>query len=96
MIIVTVVMILIIFGVSFYMIAIFCHSEEKAMGSSIVTKIIVVLGLGLSWGQVLLIPLDVSNTNSNGGIDMQTFYNIVYIIILVYLAGISPFTMFLY
>jgi len=55
-----------------------------------------VLGLGLSWGQLLLVPLDVSNLLDNGGIDMPTFYTIVYIIVLVYLIGISPFTIFFY
>lgn len=94
--VITILLTLIIFGVSFYLLVIYIHPDEKGIGNSIPAKIVVVLGLGLSWGQLLLVPLDVSNTLADGGIDMPTFYTIVYIIVLVYLLGLSPFTMFFY
>lgn len=96
LIVVSIFMALVIIGVSFYMLVIYCHPEETGMGSSVVSKIIIVLGLALSWGQLLLVPLDVSNSLNNGGINMEIVYTAVYITILVYLLSISPFTMFLY
>lgn len=96
LIVISIFLALVIIGVSFYMLVIYCHPEESAMGSSVVSKIIIVLGLGLSWGQLLLVPLDVSNSLNNGGINMEIVYTAVYITILIYLVTISPFTMFLY
>jgi|JI6StandDraft_1071083.scaffolds.fasta_scaffold04244_3 LMBR1 domain-containing protein 1 len=93
---ITILMALIVFGVSFYMLVIYIHTDEKGIGNSIPAKIVVVLGLGLSWGQLLLVPLDVSNALDDGGIDMPTCYTVIYIIVLVYLVGLSPFTMFFY
>lgn len=56
----------------------------------------VVFGLGLTWGQLLLVPLDVANANSNGGIDMLVFYSIVYIIVYIFVTALVPFMIFLY
>lgn len=49
----------------------------------------------LSWGQLLLIPLDISN---DLGTDptMPTIYAAVYIIIFIFTSFIIPFNMFLY
>lgn len=94
--VVTILMALIVFGVSFYMLVVYIHPDEKGIGSSIPAKIVVVLGLGLSWGQLLLVPLDVSNSLDAGDMDMPTCYAVVYIVVLVYLLALSPFTIFFY
>ena len=46
----------------------------------------------LAWAQVLLLPLDVSNSRGQGGgIDMKTFWFIVYMLSAIWLFIIIPF-----
>lgn len=52
--------------------------------------------MALSWGQLLLIPLDVSNAIENGGFNMLLFYSIVYVIIYIFCTAVVPFMIFLY
>ena len=52
--------------------------------------------MGLCWGQLLLVPLDVSNSLSGGGIDLDLLYSIVYIVIYVFGTAVVPFMIFLY
>lgn len=65
---------------SIYLLAYYCHPEDRGFGSALICKIAVVLGLCLAWAQVLMLPLDVTNMfGEGGGIDMQLFWYIVYI-----------------
>lgn len=41
-------------------------AEDKGIGTAIGSKIVVILCQFLAWGQLLLIPLDVSNGLENG------------------------------
>ncbi len=51
----------------------------------------------LSWAQVLMLPLDVSNmTGFGGGIDMKLFWFIVYIITGVFVLFIIPTLIYFY
>ena len=49
-------------------------------------------------GQLLLVPLDVSNQlgSGNSSAIMEPLYSAIYIIIFVFVASIIPFTIFLY
>lgn len=49
LIIVSIVMALILFIVSFYVLAIYCHPDDKGIGSHLFLKLLVILGLTLSW-----------------------------------------------
>jgi len=63
-----------------YLLAYYCHPDDRGFGSALICKIVVVLGMTLAWAQVLMLPLDVSNqTGFGGGIDMKLFWFIVYI-----------------
>lgn len=104
-IIVSVVIFIILVAVSFYLFAIYCHrnnsyiaAEDKGIGSSLGSKILIVFCQALAWGQLLLIPLDVQSSLSAGSIDsvMYIVYSVVYIIIFAFVAWIIPFTIFLY
>ena len=54
-------------------------------------KIIVIIGLTLSWIQVLLLPLDVSNHRTfGGGLNMRIFWYIIYILTIIYILVVSP------
>lgn len=71
-------------------------AEDKGIGTSIGSKIIVVFSQFLAWGQLLLIPLDVSNGLGSDSDSMQILYSVVYIVIFVFTSFIIPFNIFLY
>ena len=76
---------------SIYLLAYYCHPDDSEFGAGTLCKIFVVLGLGIAWGQILLLPLDVSNSRgTGGGIRMDTVYKIVYISIAVFAFIILP------
>jgi len=85
-----------LFGVSFYLLAIYCHPDDNGIGTHILLKILVIFGLALSWAQVLMVPLDVANARSGGGLDMQTFWFVIYASIALMITILLPFAIFLY
>ena len=70
----TIVVLVILLGVNFYLMVSYIHPDDKGFGSHVILKIIVILGLTLCWALILMVPLDVSNTRNNGGLDMVTFW----------------------
>ena len=48
--------------VNFYILVIYSHPDDRGWGVSIWCRILVIFGLTLSWAQVLMLPLDVSNS----------------------------------
>jgi LMBR1 domain-containing protein 1 len=57
------------------------------------------MGMLLVWSQALMLPLDVANnhlTPNSGGIDMKTFWSVVYISTLVMITILLPFAMLFY
>ena len=74
-----------------YVLAYFCHPDDKGSCIGWVMKIIVIIGLTLSWIQVLLLPLDVSNNRTfGGGLNMRLFWYIIYILTIIYILVASP------
>lgn len=47
--IVTIILAVVLFIVSFYILAIYCHPDDKGIGTHLVLKVLVILGLTLSW-----------------------------------------------
>ena len=43
-----------------------------------------------------MLPLDVSNSRSNGGMRIDIFWQIIYILVMVMLALVLPWTLFYY
>ena len=79
-----------------YVMIIYIHPDDKGLGNALFYKILVVAGLTLSFGQVMMIPLDISNSRTNGSIDMLVFWQMVYVLIFIMLVFILPFAIFLY
>ena len=80
-----------------YILVYFSHPEDKGSFIGWILKIIVILGLTLAWCQVLLIPLDVSNNRTfGGGINMRVFWQIIFVITLIYILIIFPISSSLY
>ena len=90
---VTVVILLIIalLVTNIYILVYFCHPDDRGSCVGWVLKIIVIIGLTLSWIQVLLLPLDVANNRTfGGGLNMRIFWYIIYILTIVYILIVSP------
>ena len=74
-----------------YLLAYYCHPDDKDTCIGWVAKVFVVLGLTLAWSQVLLLPLDVSNNRTfGGGLNMKVFWFIIYISTALYILIIFP------
>ena len=90
-IIVTILIVIAFLITNLYIIAYYCHPDDKGSTIGWVLKIIVIIGLTLSWIQVLLLPLDVSDHRTfGGGMNMRNFWYAIYIITLIYILIISP------
>ena len=105
LIIITIIMGLLLLYVNIYLLALYCHPEDRGFGTSCICKIIVVslftyikqvFGLTLSWAQALLLPVDVANIRYNSGMDMLIAWQIIYVSILVTSVLIIPFSIFFY
>ena len=90
-IIVVILLIIALIITNIYVLAYYCHPDDKGSCIGWIMKIIVIIGLTLSWIQVLLLPLDVSNNRTfGGGLNMKLFWYIIYILTIVYILIISP------
>ena len=89
--IVVIILIVALLITNIYILVYFCHPDDRGSCVGWVLKIIVIIGLTLSWIQVLLLPIDVSNNRTfGGGLNMRIFWYIIYIITIVYILIISP------
>jgi len=59
-------------------------------------KILVLVGMTLTEAIVLMLPLDVSNTETDGGIPTDILWEVIYIALLVVSLGLMPFGIFYY
>ena len=74
-----------------YILAYYCHPDDNTFGSALICKLAVIIGMTLAWAQVLMLPLDVANNRSfGGGINMQIFWEIVYISTAIMIIFIIP------
>lgn len=93
----TIIIAVVLLFVNIYVLAIYIHPDDKGFGTSILAKILVVLGLTLAWGQVFMVPLDVANARGDGGgLDMDVFWKIIMIADAVMLVILIPFGIFRY
>lgn len=80
MLVMTVILAVLLIVINVYLLAYYCHPDDRGFGNALICKFVVVLGMTLSWAQVLMLPLDVSNSRGFGGaIRMDLFWIIIYI-----------------
>jgi len=97
MVIATIAVIVILLVANIYLLAVYCHPDEKGFGDTLFLKILVVMGMSLAWGQVLMLPLDVANSRGlGGGFDMEVFWQVIIILDAVLLVILIPFSIFFY
>lgn len=81
-----------------YLLAYYCHPDDKGTVMGIVTKVIVVMGLTLSWAMVLMVPMDVTNSRGlyGGSINMLVFWYIIFCTSAAFILIVFPITTALY
>lgn len=81
-----------------YLLAYYSHPDDGGFGADLFAKIIMILGMILTWASVLMFPLDVSNTRSQSTVPfrMDLFWFIVYICIGVFILIIIPACIYFY
>lgn len=82
--------------VNFYVLVVYSHPDDKGFGTSLFAKFLVIVGLFLCWAQILVLPVDVANTRTDGGFDMDLFWKIIYCTVFVFIVFLIPFSMFFY
>ena len=81
-----------------YLLAYYSHPEDGGFGLDLLAKVVMVLGMTLTWMVVLMFPLDVSNSRGEkeAGFRMDLFWFIIYICIAAFVLIIIPGMIFLY
>jgi len=88
---------LILLLVNVYLLALYVHPEDRGFGASLFPKVLVVLGLTLSWGQVLMISLDIGNARGyGGGFNMDSLWQVSILFTSLFLLVLIPFALFFY
>lgn len=94
LIIIGIVMIAALVAANLYILVYFQHVEDK--NTAIFPKIVVVAGLTLTFINILMLPYDVANARTDGGLPMEYIWMVLYVIIAVFAVGVIPFTIFYY
>lgn len=103
--IVSLVILVLLVIVGIYLLVNFSHPDDKS--DAYFPKFVVLIGFVLAGSVVLLLPLDVANregypgcggydTKLCGGLNMELLWNIMYILVLVWLILFIPFSTFYY
>lgn len=71
-------------------------AEERGFGNSIFPKILVIVSQAFAWGQLLLLPLDLSITTADPSSNFLLVYEIVYPIIFALVVFLNPLAMHFY
>ena len=74
LIIVVLILMIVMFFINLYIIAYFSHPLESKFGGSIFAKIIIAFSMLIIECEILAMPLDVSSSRNNGGLDMKGFW----------------------
>jgi LMBR1 domain-containing protein 1 len=91
MLVMTIILAVLLLIVNIYLLAYYCHPDDRGFGNALICKLVVIIGMTLAWAQVLMLPLDVSNSRDfGGGIRMDLFWIIIYLCTAVFIFFIIP------
>lgn len=97
LIIVTIVVGLVMLAVNIYLFILYCHPDDLSFGAGWFAKIMFMLGSIVSWGFVLILPLDIANSRgTGGGLNIELMYQIFFMLYLAFLVVLLPITLFIY
>ncbi len=95
--IVVIILALVLVGLNIYLLAYYSHPDDEGFGVSIWPKIVAVLGLTLAFAQILILPLDISNSRGSGsGFRVDILWQILIICVAVYIVFLAPISLFYY
>eukprot|EP00002_Diphylleia_rotans_P018589 TRINITY_DN359_c0_g2_i2.p1 TRINITY_DN359_c0_g2~~TRINITY_DN359_c0_g2_i2.p1 ORF type:complete len:479 (-),score=124.77 TRINITY_DN359_c0_g2_i2:1308-2744(-) len=77
-----------------YFLVYFQHEEDK--NTAWFPKIVVVIGMTFSVLSVLLLPFDVANSRTEGGLDLPNLWQVIYMFMAGFIVAVVPFTVFYY
>jgi hypothetical protein len=96
LIIVVLVMMVLLTIINIYILAHYSHPLESKFGESLFAKILIVAALLIVEAEILLLPLDVSNVQEGGSLDMKGFWYTMTMISAVFIFLILPVAYFYY
>lgn len=97
MLVMTIILAVLLLLANIYLLAYYCHPDDRGFGSALICKIVVVIGMSLSWAQVLMLPLDVSNSRGfDSAIRMDLFWQIVYLATAAMIVFVIPLLTHIY
>lgn len=93
-----VIFVFILLAINIYLLTLYVHTDDKGIGTALYCKVLVVLGLTLCQAQALLVPMDVANSSPLDleGIDMKSFWYLVYLVVIIFICLLLPFALFFY
>jgi len=94
LIVIAIVMMLVLVASSIYILVHF--SDEADKNTAYFPKILVVFGISMSFALILLLPMDVANARTNGGLAMNGLWIAAFITALVLIVIVLPFAIFFY
>jgi LMBR1 domain-containing protein 1 len=94
LIIVCIVMTVMVLLGSLYVLVYFQAEEDK--NTAYAPKIAVVVGLTMACLLVLMLPLDVANRSTASGMDMETLWQVAYMVVAIMAIVVVPFLIFYY
>lgn len=95
--VVTIICFVIMVILNLYILAVYIHPDDKGFLNGFFEKLIILLASCVLWAFILLLPLDIANSRGYGaGFNIDTVFQILFVIYLVFLVCLLPFILFLY
>lgn len=99
LIILTLIFVAILIAVNIYILRLYVHADDKAFGTGLYCKVLIVLGSTLFQAPSLLVSLDVANQSASftpGGLDIKSFWYFLYLVVISFICFLLPFALFFY
>lgn len=99
LVILTLVFVAILIAVNIYILRLYVHADDKAIGTALYCKVLIVLGSTLLQAPALLVSLDVSNGSASmnpNGLDLKSFWFFLYLVLVSFVCFLLPFALLLY
>jgi hypothetical protein len=99
LVILTLIFVAILIAVNIYILRLYVHADDKALGTALYCKILIIIGSTLFQAPALLVSLDVSNESayfSPDGLDIKSFWYFLYLVVVVFICFLLPFALLFY
>jgi membrane protein YdbS with pleckstrin-like domain len=99
LVILTLIFVAVLIAVNIYILRLYVHADDKAIGTALYCKVLIVLGSTLFQAPALLVSLDVSNGSASlnpDGLDIKSFWFFLYLVVVAFVCFLLPFALLLY